>query len=185
MGSSINDLEKRIAAFIPDPKQEHDPFILACAKEAFAALREGNFPVGSVLVRDGQVIESGHNRVFTPYFRSDLHAEMSVITAAEDRLRGDPTVHSGSVLYSSLEPCLMCALRLLNSGVGAVFYGAPDPKGGSAAVVDQLPVAREHMGQEARARFAPASCSDELKKLCADLLSPVADKLCALLEQRN
>jgi cytosine deaminase len=185
MSSSIDDLEKRIAAFAPDPSKEHDPFILACVKEAFAALQEGNFPVGAVLVKDGQVIESGHNHVFHPYFRSDLHAEMSVMTAAEDRLRGDHTEHSGIIVYSSLEPCLMCAARLLNGGVRSVFYGAPDPKGGIGAVIDHLPVAWENMREGTRTKFAPAPCSDELKKLCADLLAPVADQLCALLEERG
>jgi len=83
---------------------------LACVL-ALAAVTSGNFGVGSVLVdcsRD--IVAWGHNQVFSPYFRSDRHAEMVVVDRYE-KLYRNATKPKAHTLYTSLEPCPMCLAR--------------------------------------------------------------------------
>src|SRR3954462_15651943 len=64
------------------------PVWLTCAL-ALEAVATGNFGVGAILVDgSGHVAALGHNQVFSPHFRSDLHAEMVVLDAWEDALAG-------------------------------------------------------------------------------------------------
>jgi tRNA(adenine34) deaminase len=99
---------------------------IACADDARA---RGEVPVGAVLVRDGEVIASGGN---APVGSNDptAHAEINVLRAAGSVLanyRLDDTV-----LYVTLEPCLMCAAAIVHARVRRVVFGAFDPKAGAA-----------------------------------------------------
>src|ERR1700712_5493876 len=95
--------------------------------EALAAQGHADVPIGAVVVRDGVVIAARHNeRELTG--DPTAHAEVLAIRDAAEvvghwRL-GDCT------LYVTLEPCVMCAGALVNARIGAVVYGATDPKAG-------------------------------------------------------
>ena len=108
---------------IPDPP---DPF-----DRAFAAARraagEGEVPVGAVVVRDGRVIATAHNR---PRALRDptAHAEILAIRAACAEL-GDARL-TGCDLYVTLEPCPMCAGAISFARIRRLYFGALDPKGG-------------------------------------------------------
>lgn len=97
--------------------------------EARLAGREGEVPVGAVLVADGEVIARDHNR-------RDLtgdptaHAESLVLRAAGTS-KGDWRLE-GSTLYVTLEPCAMCAASAVLARVGTVVFGASDPIAGAA-----------------------------------------------------
>jgi len=86
-------------------------FIRLAIKEAIRARNAGDEPFGAVLVKDGLPAASGRNQVFT---RDDptYHAELGLIRdfCREKRISD----LSGYTLYSSCEPCVMCA--------GAIFY---------------------------------------------------------------
>ncbi len=99
---------------------------LNCAKEAYAA---GEFPVGSVLVYDGIVIAKG-TRIGTIGHRVNEtdHAEMIVLRELE-QLNPDMD-RSRMVLFSTLEPCLMCFGAILLSRIGQVVYAYEDVMGG-------------------------------------------------------
>jgi len=77
--SSLEEIQAAIDGF--SPKMPGDSFALITLQEALTAAREGNFGFGACLVNEstGEVVERGHNRVFYPYFRSDLHAEMDLL----------------------------------------------------------------------------------------------------------
>jgi len=98
---------------------------LALAKEAADA---DEVPVGALVVVDGAVVGEGRNRVEEQ--RSPLaHAEMEALQRAlamvgETRL-------PAAVLYSSLEPCFLCAGAILHTRVRRVVFGARDPKFGA------------------------------------------------------
>ncbi|MGE5154660.1 MAG: tRNA adenosine(34) deaminase TadA [Bdellovibrio bacteriovorus] len=97
----------------------------------------GEVPVGAVLVRDGEVIGEGWNR---PIAASDptAHAEIEALRAAARRL-GNYRL-PGSILYVTLEPCVMCAGAIVHARVERVIYGARDPKAGACgSVFDLLP----------------------------------------------
>ena len=103
---------------------------------AAGAGRRGEVPVGSLAVRAGKVIAAGSNQVERRHDAS-AHAEMLVLRRASRHL------HSwrleGVTLYSTLEPCPMCAGAILLSRVDRVVYGAEDPrKGAHRSVYDVL-----------------------------------------------
>ena len=83
-------------------------------------------------------LSSGHNEVFSPYFRSDRHAEMVAMDAFEDTHRA-----SGGLgrfrLYTSLESCPMCLIRLSTSRIGRVLHAARDIPAGMVYRMSDLP----------------------------------------------
>jgi tRNA(Arg) A34 adenosine deaminase TadA len=102
---------------------------LELAWEAYLA---GTIPVGSVVAgADGRVVARGRNRIFDPpgygVAGSRLaHAEVDALAQlpVADRYRDH-------VLYSTLEPCLLCTAATLLSTVGRIEYAASDPYGGA------------------------------------------------------
>ena len=93
---------------------------LALAREAAAA---GEVPVGSVIVRGGEIVGRGRNRREEKQSTAS-HAEMEAIAMANE------TVGSWRLddctLYVTLEPCPMCAGAILNARIPRVYYGARD-----------------------------------------------------------
>ena len=162
-GDMLNELKAKIEELIPDENYPHDAFVIITLEEAVEAALEGNFGVGAVLVdRDGEIIERGRNRVFAPYFRSDLHAEMDVMTKFEERYRHVDSM-DGYTLFSSLEPCPMCLGRLITSGVKKVYYAAVDEDGGMAERIENMPPEWRQLAE--RQEFARARCSPELSEI--------------------
>ncbi|MDJ0924185.1 MAG: nucleoside deaminase [Acidimicrobiia bacterium] len=157
---TLEELEHAIAQYQPDDRHSHDPFVKVAIEESIAAFKEGNYAVGACLVRDGRVVVSGHNRVYYPYFRSDLHGEMDVMTQFEDEYRNAPNVDEYE-LFTSLEPCAMCTIRLITAGVGKVFYASLDEESGMMATMDRLTPVWVEMAQ--RQEFGMARCSPELQ----------------------
>src|SRR5919199_5774385 len=105
---------------------------LAVARDA---LRDGEVPVGAVVVRDGDVIASAGNR--TVHDRdASAHAEMLAIRAAS-RLLGSWRL-SGCTLYATLEPCAMCAGALVLARMDRVVFGAWDDRAGMAGSVGDI-----------------------------------------------
>jgi tRNA(adenine34) deaminase len=103
---------------------------------AEAAARQGEVPVGAVLVCDGAVIGEGWNR---PISSSDptAHAEIVALRAAAASRRNYRL--PGSTMYVTLEPCAMCSGALIHARVARVVFGAFDPKTGAAgSILDVL-----------------------------------------------
>lgn len=179
---SLAELEEKVKTFVPDPEYPDDSFIIIALQEAIAAAKEGNFAVGAVLVReDGEIVERGHNRVFSPHFRSDLHAEMDVMTRFEER---SPETESmkGFVLYTSLEPCPMCFARLITSGVSRVYYASPDEHGGMVQRLQHMPPAWTELAT--RQKFGKARCSPELSDLALQIFLTTAAENNRKLQER-
>ena len=163
----LNELEKKVKSFIPNPKYPHDKFIIITLHEAIVAAKEGNFGVGAVLVREnGEIIQRGHNHVFEPYFRSDLHAEMEVMTKFEECFKDIENLKE-FILFSSLEPCPMCFARLITSGVKKVYYAAIDKNGGMVHRSEDMPPEWKELAQ--RQEFALAQCSPELRDIALQI----------------
>lgn len=95
--------------------------------EAEQAEREGEIPIGAVVVCRGRVIARTHNLTETLHDVT-AHAEMQAITAAANTLGGKYL--TGCTLYVTVEPCPMCAGALGWSQISRVVYGAPDEKRG-------------------------------------------------------
>ncbi len=102
--------------------------------EARAAMHVGEVPVGCVLVQDGQVLATGFNqpvRVQDP----TAHAEIVALRRGA-RALGNYRL-TGTTLYVTLEPCLMCVGALVCARVSTLVYGASEPKWGAIrSIVD-------------------------------------------------
>ena len=98
---------------------------LKCAE---AALREGEVPIGAVVVYEGKVIARGHNRR-TKRQIATAHAEIEAIEKACKKLKSWRIPECE--LYVTLEPCPMCMGAVLNARIKKVYFGAPEDKGRS------------------------------------------------------
>jgi tRNA(adenine34) deaminase len=104
-------------------------FMRLAIDEARRAGERGEVPVGAVLVKDDQVIAAGGNAPIATHDPT-AHAELAALRAGGAALgnyRLDDTV-----LYVTLEPCLMCAVAMVHARVRRVVFGAFDPKAGAA-----------------------------------------------------
>jgi len=99
---------------------------------AARAATEGEVPVGAVVVSDNDVIGEGWNRPIAAHDPT-AHAEMVALRAAAAEI-GNYRL-TGTTLYVTLEPCVMCAGAIHHARVGRVVFGAYDPKAGAAGSV--------------------------------------------------
>ena len=104
-------------------------FMALALEQARRARDAGEVPVGAVLVRDDKVIATGANR---PVGGCDptAHAEIEALRAGA--LAVGSYRLNDTVLYVTLEPCLMCAAALVHARVRRVVFGAWDPRAGAA-----------------------------------------------------
>ena len=178
----LDELKAKIDGLVPDKNYPHDPFVIITLQEAVQAALEGNFGVGAVLVRNRkEIVQKGHNRVFSPHFRSDLHAEMDVMTRFEEGHR-DTERMDGYTLFSSVEPCPMCLARLITSGVKKVYYSVIDQDGGMANRLAYMPPEWRELAE--RQEFALAECSPELSEIALRVFMETVEKNDSRLRQR-
>ena len=115
-----------------DPWRELDEPWRAGLELAWEAYLAGTIPVGSVVAGpDGTVVARGRNRIFDPpghgLAGSRLaHAEVDALAQLPVTER-----YRDHVLYSTLEPCLLCVAATLLATVGRIEYAAADPFGGA------------------------------------------------------
>ena len=102
-------------------------FMQRALDEARQAFREGEIPIGAVVVCRDRIIARAHNMTET---LTDVtaHAEMQAITAAANMLGGKYLTEC--TLYVTVEPCPMCAGALGWSQISRIVYGTKDEKRG-------------------------------------------------------
>lgn len=103
--------------------------------QAEAAGATGEVPVGAVLIDDsGKVITSSGNQVIT---RLDptAHAEMNCLREAAAQIGNYRLLNT--ILYVTIEPCVMCMGALIHARVATIVFGATDPRwGGAGSIYD-------------------------------------------------
>ena len=99
---------------------DHDRFMGLALRQAQEASDIGNVTVGCVIVRDGEVIGHGQNRVGTSGDPTD-HAEVAAIRDA-CRTAGSSDL-AGATLYTTTEPCPMCLGAIHVAGIGLTIFG--------------------------------------------------------------
>jgi tRNA(adenine34) deaminase len=110
-------------------------FMRMALQEASAAAKEGEVPVGAIIVHEGRIIGRGRNAC-ERLQDATAHAEIVAITAASQAL-GSWRLEA-CTLYVTLEPCPMCMGACLNARVPRVVYGAFEPKAGACGSVVDL-----------------------------------------------
>ena len=100
--------------------------------EALLAQREGEVPVGAVVVFEGRVVGRGHNRNISEHDPS-AHAEIIALREAARALGNHRLI--GCTLFATIEPCAMCAGAMVHARIQRLVYGADDPKAGAVRSV--------------------------------------------------
>ena len=95
--------------------------------EARQAMKEGEVPIGAVVVCQDRIIARAHNLTETLHDVT-AHAEMQAITSAANELGGKYL--QDCTLYVTVEPCTMCAGAIGWAQLSRIVYGAPDEKRG-------------------------------------------------------
>jgi tRNA(adenine34) deaminase len=114
---------------------EDEAFMREALAEASQAGRDGDVPVGAVVVRDGRIIGRGHNRRQATADPT-AHAEIEALRRASQSV-GNWRVEG--TLYVTQEPCPMCAGALVNARVARLVYGCLNPKAGAVATLYAIP----------------------------------------------
>lgn len=94
-----------------------DPFMQAAIDEAKKGLAEGGIPIGSVLVRNGEIIGRGHNKRVQEQ-NPVIHGETDCLMNA-----GRISSYKDTVLYSTLMPCYFCSGMAVQFGIPKVIVG--------------------------------------------------------------
>ena len=109
---------------------DHERFMRVAIEEAEQGAAEGNMAVGAVIVMDGAVVARGHNEA-TSAFDLTAHAETAAIRKLSVRLRvanpgmrADSGPLARSTLYTTCEPCPMCAWAICIAGISTLVIGA-------------------------------------------------------------
>ena len=106
-----------------------EKFMRAAIKIAQKGLREGEVPIGAVVVYEDKVVAKGYNRRARLQLAS-AHAEMMAIDKACKKF-GSWRLPEGCELYVTLEPCPMCMGACLNARVDKIYFGSYEQKGRS------------------------------------------------------
>ena len=129
-------------------------------EEAGVAFKEGEVPVGAVLVQGETVIAKSHNSRETANDPTG-HAEISALRQGAARI-GNWRL-TNATLYVTKEPCVMCAGAMVNARLGRLVFGCRDNKGGA---VDSL----YSLLSDKRLNHQVEVIPDVLKEECAEML---------------
>lgn len=110
-------------------------YMKAALLEAKKANREGEVPIGAVLVWKDRIIAADHNRREQD-FDPTAHAEVLVLRKGAHRLSRWRLTECS--LYVTMEPCAMCAGAIMNARVGRLIYGAADKRAGGVTSCYQI-----------------------------------------------
>jgi tRNA(adenine34) deaminase len=104
-----------------------ESFMRRCLALAEASLEIGETPVGSIVARGDQILGEGFEGSRS-LLDPSAHAEVQAIRAACQREQSLDL--AGCTLYTTVEPCVLCAYAIRRTGVGRVVYGVPAGQAG-------------------------------------------------------
>ena len=110
-------------------------FMREALRAAARAPGHRDVPVGAVVVRHGEIVSRAHNRREADSDPAG-HAELIAIRRAARKLSSWRL--DGCTLYVTLEPCAMCAGRIVLARIPRLVFGAHDPKAGFAGSLGDL-----------------------------------------------
>ncbi len=116
-----------------------DKFITAALAEAKQGLSEGGIPIGSVLVKGGQIVGRGRNRRLQKG-NPILHAEIDCLQSA-----GRIGRYGDTILYSTLMPCYLCAGAVVQFGIKRVIAGEAETFAGARQFMESHAVQVENL----------------------------------------
>lgn len=106
---------------MPLMSTEHAEFMRRAIEQARAGISKGQSPFGAIVVRGGRVVGEGHNEV---WHRTDPTAHAEVVCIQNTAKALQTISLAGCVMYTTTEPCPMCASAIHWSKLDAVYFGA-------------------------------------------------------------
>ena len=122
----------------------------------------GEVPVGAVLVGDGQLIAEGFNE---PIAANDPTAHAEIVTLRRAAVALANYRLTGTTLYVTIEPCLMCVGAMIHARIARLVYGATEPKAGA---IESAVRALDHPSLNHRFEVAGGVLADESRDLMQD-----------------
>lgn len=127
---------EKLKALEEKQKKSDEKFMCAALKQARVSLKNGEIPVGAVIVKDGKIIARGSNKKESKNC-AVYHAEINAVISASKKLgwRLD-----GCEMFVTLEPCAMCAGAIVSSRIKRVVFGANQTDSGACGTKNELNV---------------------------------------------
>jgi tRNA(Arg) A34 adenosine deaminase TadA len=163
----LQKLQTFLVDFQPSAEYSDDIYAKAANLQALKSVMQGGYGIGSVLINnDGKIIAAAHNNQIQKH-RSDLHAEMTLLTDFEEshlakKYMNIYIYHPGLIVFSSAEPCPMCFIRINTTGADTK-YCTPGPDDGMVSRVDYLPPAWKEMAMKRKVSLG--NCSPAMQKI--------------------
>jgi len=163
----LQRLQTYLDNFKPAPEFSDDIYALEANRQALKSVTQGGYGIGSVLIdQNGKIISAAHNSQIQER-RSDLHAEMTLLTKFEESHKAKKYMNiyvykPGLIVFSSAEPCPMCFIRINTAGADTK-YCTPGPDDGMASRTDFLPKAWKEMAEKRKVSLG--DCSPVMQKI--------------------
>jgi tRNA(adenine34) deaminase len=151
------------AAFVQlAPTSQDAAWMEIALEQASRAAQLGEVPVGALVIKDGEILGSGHNRNLLDNDPT-AHAEIIALRQAAARFGNHRLV--GCEMVATIEPCAMCAGAMIHARLARLVYGAKDPKAGAAgSVIEVLNHPRLNHKMQITPGVLGDQCSEILKK---------------------
>jgi len=115
-----------------DAQEEDEKWMRQALTVALKAGKREEVPVGAILIKNDRIIAEGGNN---PISSNDPTAHAEIVAIRE----GAAVLHNyrltGTTLYVTLEPCIMCMGAILHARIERLVYGASDPKSGAVCSI--------------------------------------------------
>jgi tRNA(adenine34) deaminase len=115
---------------------DDEHYMRIALEEAREAYRADEVPIGAVLVSEGEILAQAHNM---PIALNDPTAHAEILVLREASFRKSNYRLPNTVLYVTVEPCLMCLGALLQARISMLVFGAFDPKAGACGSLHNIP----------------------------------------------
>ena len=137
---------------------DHEYFMEIALQEADLALKHGDVPIGALCVYNNQIVSQRHNE---KEMKQDATAHAEILALRDASAKLGRLYLEGVTLYSTLEPCPMCAGSLVLTRCTRVVFGAFDLKGGATSSLYNL-------------------CCDPRLNFEVDVVSGILEQNCAI-----
>lgn len=139
-----------------------DYFMSEALLMAKLAFQHNEVPVGAVIVKDGQIIGKGFNKVIANNSVA-AHAEINAINDASQNIQNYRL--NDCNIFVTLEPCHMCAKAIVDARISNLYFGAMESKTGAVQSIDQF-LDKTHLNHNVKYRggFLEDSCASLLKE---------------------
>ncbi len=149
------------------PEYTHDYFMRLALNQAKIAMAYGDAPVGAIVVHNNTIIGRGRNQREQ---KNDPTAHAEIIALRDASAQLGSWRLDGSILYCTLEPCVMCAGAIIQARIEHLYFGASDPKAGG---VESM----YHLLEDTRFNHQVVIHSGIRQKECEELLKNFFSRL--------